>query len=153
MGIYKAYEDITGTSLDELSKNAGLEELFVTGSLSEFIGSDNATHIITELKLILDETQNMSDAELDAQIKAIAKAQNIELTDANVAQIRSLARTLEGLDVDALQKRLVQLSQGFDKVKNTTNGIKSFFESVGSFFDPVGNFFDKVSQWFSNLFS
>ena len=152
MGIYKAYEDITGTSLDELSKNAGLEELFVTGSLSEFIGSDNATHIIAELKLILDETQNMSDVELDAEIKAIAKAQNIELTDANIAQIRSLARTLEGLDVDSLQKRLVQLSQGFDKVKDTADGIKSFFESVGSFFEPVGSLFDKVAQWLSDLF-
>jgi uncharacterized protein YpuA (DUF1002 family) len=153
MGIYKAYEDITGTSLDELSKNAGLEELFVTGSLSEFIGSDNATHIIAELKLILDETQNMSDAELDAEIKSIAQAQNIELTDENITQIRSLARTLEGLDVDELQKRLVQLSQGFDQVKDTADGIKSFFESVGSFFDPVGNFFDKIAEWFSNLFS
>ncbi len=124
MGIYKAYEDITGTY-------KAYED--ITGTS-------------------LDETQNMSDAELDAEIKAIAKAQNIELTDANITQIRSLARTLEGLDVDSLQKRLVQLSQGFDKVKDTAGGIKSFFESVGSFFEPVGNLFDKVAQWLSDLF-
>ena len=153
MGIYKAYEDITGTSLDELAKNAGLEELFVTGSLSEFIGSDNATELVTELKLILDETQNMSDAELDAEIRAIAKTQNIELTDANIAQIRSLARTLEGLDVGELQSRLATFSARFEQVKNTAKGIKSFFESVDDFFEPIGSFFDKVGQWFSNLFS
>ncbi len=153
LGIYKAYEDITGTSLDDLAKEAGLQELFVTGSLSEFIGSESSTYIVAELKKILDETQYMSDDELKEKIKAIADAQNIELTDANIQQIIGLSRTLEGLDITELQAKLVSLGKTFEAVKNTTKGIKSFFESVGDFFAPVGVFFQKVGDWFSGLFS
>ena len=152
LGIYKAYEDITGNSLDELAKNAGLQELFVTGSLSDFIGSESATYIISEIKKILDETQNMTDIELKEEILLIASTQNIAFTDANIEQIIDLSRTLEGLDVKEIQTRLFKLSQTFDKVKNTTDGIKSFFNSVGDFFAPVGIFFTKVGEWFSNLF-
>ena len=63
-GIYKAYEDITGKSLSELAKLAGAEELVLTGELSEYIGSREATEIIRELKKTLDRAQGMTDEEV-----------------------------------------------------------------------------------------
>ena len=39
-GVYKAYEDITGESLDHDAKQAGAEELVVTGELAVTIGSE-----------------------------------------------------------------------------------------------------------------
>jgi uncharacterized protein YpuA (DUF1002 family) len=47
-GVYKAYEDITGETLDEGAKEAGAEELVVTGELADVIGSDQATELINE---------------------------------------------------------------------------------------------------------
>jgi uncharacterized protein YpuA (DUF1002 family) len=152
MGIYKTYEDITGTSLSELAKNAGLKELFVTGNLSDFIGSDNATYLIEQLKLILDDTQDMTGEELREEIIRIADSQNIELTETNITQIIGLVRTLEGLNVGQLREKLMGLSETFNKVKNTADGIKSFFVAVGDFFRPVGEFLEDVGKWFAGLF-
>ena len=152
MGIYKAYEDITGTSLDELAKNAGLQELFVTGNLSDFIGSGNATYLIEQLKLILDETQDMTDGELREEILRLANLQNIELTETNITQILGLVRTLEGLNVEQLRNKLLGFSETFNKVKNSADGIKSFFVAVGDFLRPVGEFLENVGEWFSSLF-
>ncbi len=152
LGIYKAYEDITGTSLDELAKEAGLQELFVTGNIADFVGSDSATYLINELKLILDETQNMSDEEVKEQIVYIADQQNIDISSIDLDQIVALARTLEGLDVDELQERLTGIARTYDSIKNTTKGVRTFFESLNEFFEPVGNFFEMFGEWIANLF-
>ena len=72
-GIYKAYEDITGNSLSSLAKMVGAEELIVTGQLAEYIGSDEATALINELKGILDITETMSDADVKKEIKKLAR--------------------------------------------------------------------------------
>jgi len=99
-GAYKAYEDITGNSLSSLAKAAGAEELVVTGELAEYIGSEDATQMITELKSMLDKTQGMTDDEVRAEIKNLASMYNISLTNAQLEQVLSLARKLEGLDSD-----------------------------------------------------
>lgn len=143
-GAYKAYEDITGITLSQIAKEVGVEELVLTGELAELIGGDEATMIISELKNILDQTKNMTDEKVQGEIKKIAEAYNVTLTDAQVKQILALARSMENLDVEALQKRLVSLTntiQGVQKAGNffskVGEGIKSFFASVGSFFSRL----------------
>ena len=71
-GIYKAYEDMTGLSLDELAKQVSTEELTITGDLAQQIGNMDSTSIVSELKLVLNETKNMSDDEIRAIITEIA---------------------------------------------------------------------------------
>ena len=83
-GIYKAYEDITGEKIDEAAKLIGTQELVITGELADMIGSYDAVEIVTQLKLILDETENMSDEELRAQTEIL----------------KSRLAGLEGLDGD-----------------------------------------------------
>ena len=61
-GVYKAYEDITGQALNSQAKDAGTQELTVTGELAKDIGSSDSSSIVQELKLMLSETQKMSDA-------------------------------------------------------------------------------------------
>ena len=60
-GVYKAYEDMTGVKLDDTAKLVGTQELTVTGDLAQEIGSMDSTSIVSELKLMLNETKNMSD--------------------------------------------------------------------------------------------
>ena len=144
-GIYRAYEDITGTSLSDLAKSVGAEELVVTGELAEYIGSEEAAGLINELKKILDQTQNMSDEDVKAEIRKIAKQYNVEVTDVQVEQLLALCRKLEKLDVDALKKQLISLTETVQKAGKA----QAFVSSIG---EKVTGFFSSVGQFFTNLF-
>ncbi len=145
-GIYKAYESLTGQILSEYLKAAGIEELITTGQLAELIGSDDATAIITELKKILDETQNMSDAEVEQKIREIAAEYDVVLTDNQVVQIRILARTLEGLDIEQLRERVMGLA-------NATTGWERFTDAVSTVIEDIGNFFKDIAKFLGDLFN
>jgi len=143
-GAYKAYEDITGNTLSSLAKAAGAEELVITGELAEYIGSDDATQMIGELKNMLDKTQGMTDDEVRVEIKNLAQMYNVALTSAQLEQVLSLVRKLEGLDANQLQDQLegiAKAAQTANKVGEVTSkvftDVKGFFSSVGSFFSGV----------------
>lgn len=143
-GIYKAYEDITGTTLSEIAKTIGVEELVTTGELAEYIGSEEATQIVNELKNILDQTQNMTDDEVRAEIKGIAEAYNVSITDAQVDQLLSLCRSLEKLDIAQLQDKLVSLTQTLEGAKKVESKLTEFANSIKTFFEKVADFFARL---------
>lgn len=143
-GAYKAYEDITGTSLNELAKLVGAEELVLTGELSEYIGSEEASEIIRELKGILDQTQSMSDDQVKSEIRTIADAYKVSLTDGQVDQILSLCRKLEGLDEAQLQSKLTGFAKTAEKAGKVGETVTKVYENVTAFFDTVGQFFKNL---------
>jgi len=155
-GVYKAYEDITGVELDQTAKEAAAEELVVTGEIAESIGSDNATELMNELKKILDQTKEMSDEELRAEILKIAEAQNYQLTEEEIAQIISLCRTLEQMDTSEWADKLSQLGQAMKTAQEAEESVSSFFTSVGDFFVKAGDFFagvfTSIGDFFGDLF-
>ena len=109
------------------------------------IGSEDATALINELKLLLDETKTMSDDEVREQIVSIAGDMGYTLTDDEVTQILELVRKLEKLDVSQLQ----------DTIKNALNAagtVNKVSESISTFGQKVQAFFAKVGRFFSNLF-
>ncbi len=143
-GAYKAYEDITGTLLNETAKAVGAEELVVTGELAEFVGSEEAAGIIAELKTMLDQTAGMTDDEVRKEIEYIAEMYNVSLTSGQVTQILNLVRKLEGLDEEALQNRLTSLAKTAETAGKAANTVSRVYESVKNFFGSVGNFFSKI---------
>lgn len=143
-GAYKAYEDITGKSLSNLAKAAGAEELVITGELAEYIGSDDATQMINELKSMLDKTQGMTDDEVRVEIKKLADMYNVSLTSAQLEQVLSLVRKLEGLDADQLQKQLVGIAKAAETANKANEVASVVYEDVKGFFASVGNFFSGV---------
>lgn len=143
-GAYKAYESITGITLSDIAKSVGVEELIVTGELAEYIGSDEAALLINELKKILDQTQNMTDDQVRSEIRAIADAYNVALTDAQVEQLLKLCRSLEKLDVTALKDRLVQLTKTVESAQKAGTFFSNLGQGIKTFFASVGNFFSKL---------
>ena len=143
-GAYKAYEDITGTSLSNLAKAAGAEELVITGELAEYIGSEDATQMINELKSMLDKTQGMTDDEVRVEIKKLAELYNVALTSAQLEQVLSLVRKLEGLDADQLQKQLVGIAKAAETANKANEVASVVYEDVKGFFASVGSFFSGV---------
>ncbi|MEZ4508960.1 MAG: DUF1002 domain-containing protein [Eubacteriales bacterium] len=143
-GAYKAYEDITGNTLSSLAKSAGAEELVLTGELAEYIGSEDATKMIAELKSMLDKTQGMTDDEVRVEIKNLAEMYNVALTSAQVEQVLSLVRKLEGLDEDQLQEQLVGIAKAAQTANTIGEVTSKVFEDVKGFFSAVGSFFTGV---------
>ncbi|HMM30298.1 MAG TPA: DUF1002 domain-containing protein [Clostridia bacterium] len=143
-GIYKAYEDITGQSLSDLAKSVGAEELIVTGQLAEYIGSEDATEMINQLKGILDQTQNMTDDEVRSEIRRIADDYNVAITDAQVEQLLGLCRQLEKLDVTELKEKLLSITQTVQKASQAQQAISNFATGVKNFFTSIGNFFSNL---------
>ena len=149
-GIYKAYEDITGTSLSDIAKQIGAEELVVTGELAEFIGSDQAAELIAQLKQILDQTQGMTDDEVRTEIKNLCATYNISLTDDQIEQVLSLVRRLEGLDESELQTTLTNIANAAQTANTVKEKASEILESVKGFFAKVGAFFTGLFGGSSN---
>ena len=96
-GVYMAYEDITGETLDETAKLVSTQELTLTAELAEKIGSYDSVEIVNELKLLLGETKNMTDEQLRREIESIASDLGVSLTDTQISQLISLCRSVMGL--------------------------------------------------------
>ena len=142
--------DVSGTKLDETAKAVSSQELATTAELAQAIGDYDSVEIVNELKLILNETKDMTDAELRAKIKEIAAEYDVTLTDDQMTQLVNLCRSLEKLDTNALlskvqavQDTLKQLAGAKDKVASFTGKVKDVITAIGDFFDRVIALFRK----------
>ena len=92
-GIYKAYEDMTGKKLDSIAKLVSTQELTITGELAQEIGNMDSTSIVQDLKMMLDETQNMTDEQIRQEVIQIAAQYNVSLTETQIQQLITLCRS------------------------------------------------------------
>ena len=148
-GIYKAYEDITGEKLDEDAKLVGTQELTITAELADEIGSADSTAIVNELKLILDETKDMTDDELREEIKKIAAEYDVTLTDSQIDQLITLCRSMEKLDIDALKQKVEEVQQYLKDIVKKHGEIKQFLSNVA---ETVTEFVNKIIDFFKGIF-
>lgn len=147
-GIYKAYEDVTGFTLNEIAKSVGVEELITTGNLAELIGSDEASQIVNELKNALTRLQTMTDDEVRTEIKNLCDTYNVVLSDSQINQLLSLCRSLEKLDLDELKDKLVGLAQTVDKADQAAKTLSGFMSSVKNVLAKITDFFGKILDFF-----
>ena len=148
-GIYKAYEDITGKKLDEDAKLVGTQELAITAELADEIGSADSTSIVNELKLMLDETREMTDDELREEIKKIAAEYDVSLTDSQIDQLIKLCRSMEKLDTEALKQKVEEVQQYLKDIVKKHGEVKQFLANVA---DTVTEFVNKVIDFFKGIF-
>ena len=145
-GVYKAYEDMTGKKLDDLAKLVSTQELTITGELANEIGSMDSTSIVNDLKMMLDETQNMSDEEILSQIDQIAAQYNVSLTQTQKQQLIDLCRSLEGLDADALKARVEEVQGTLQKVSDAKTKVVGFVDTVKKVVTSVSSFFERIKD-------
>lgn len=145
-GVYKAYEDMTGKKLDDLAKLVSTQELTITGELANEIGSMDSTSIVNELKLMLDQTKNMSDEEIRAVIVEVSGRYGVKLTETQINQLISLCRSLEGLDPDSLKTRVEEVQGTLQKVSDAKTKVVGFVEKVKVVISSVSGFFEKIQD-------
>ena len=150
-GVYKAYEDMTGQKLDDMAKLVSTQELTITGDLAKEIGSMDSTSIVNELKLMLDETKNMSDEEIRQTIVEIAARYNVRLTDTQIRQLIELCRSLEGLNPDQLKQRVEEVQGTLQKMSEAKTKVVGFAQTVKKAVESVSSFFDRIRDILSRF--
>ena len=145
-GVYKAYEDMTGNKLDDIAKLVSTQELTITGELAEEIGSMDSASIVSDLKLMLDETKNMSDEEIIREIELIAQQYNVKLTNTQKNQLLTLCRSLEKLDAESLKSRVEEVQDTLKKVADAKTQVVGFVEKAKKVVESVSSFFDKIKD-------
>lgn len=145
-GVYKAYEDMTGQKLSELAKAVSTQELTVTGELAEEVGNMDSMSIVNDLKLMLDETRNMTDQELKDQIIAIAREYSVNLTDNQIQQLIDLCRQLEKLDTDGLKGRVEEVQETLRKLSGAKSQVVGFVQTVRKVVESVKSFFERIKD-------
>ena len=88
--------------------------------------------------------KDMTDEQVLAEIDAIATRLNIPLTDDQKLQLLDLCRTLQNLDVDKLQDRLLGWLDTIDKIQNASSTFAKIWNSVLEFFTKIGDFFKNL---------
>lgn len=144
-GVYKAYEDMMGQSLDEQAKQVGTQELTVTGKLAEQIGASASSAIVQEIKNILSETRSMDDAQLEQKIREIAQRYNVRLTDTQVGQLISLCRAMASLNMGTIKDGVGAVQDTIGKISETKDQVVGFFGRVKAFIEKVSALIDKLS--------
>jgi uncharacterized protein YpuA (DUF1002 family) len=170
-GIYKAYEDITGVKLDADAKSVAADELVITAELAdalesagvdtsnlsedmvaEEIANADAVAIVNELKLILDETKNMTDEQLRAQIVEIAGEYGYTISDEYIDRLISLCRSMEGLSISELTDKVEQFKSGVAKFHDTMDTVHEYADKAATFGQRVANFFRTIGDFCSRIF-
>ena len=137
---------MTGKKIDDIAKLVSTQELTITGELAQEIGSMDSTSIVQDLKLMLSETQNMTDDQIRQEIIQIAAQYNVSLTETQINQLISLCRSLEGLDADQLKSRVEEVQNTLNKVSTAKTQVVGFVQSVKKVVTSVQSFFERIKN-------
>ena len=146
VGIYKAYEDITGEELDDIAKSLGAEELIITGELAEEFGSYDASSLVEGLKDVLSETKSMSDEEISEEIRRLAGEYHVKLNDSQVSQLLELCRKLETLDDPALTEKVEEAQEAVKKLGELREKAENAKERWNETREKIGRFSERLSE-------
>ncbi|MDO5292326.1 MAG: DUF1002 domain-containing protein [bacterium] len=148
-GIMKAFESVTGETLDEEKKELATEELVMTGNLADEIGSDQATGIITDVKDSVISQNVVNIDKIEQIIIDSSTTYNVSLTS---EQVDAIAGTME---------RLAKQDYDYDRLADTFQSIKeSTAEKLGieletngsGFIEGIKKFFVNIFNWIKGLF-
>ncbi len=129
-GIMMAYENASGETLDEGQKAAAMEELITTGDLSNTLGQQKASDVMTSIKHEIIKEGISDEGDIADAINNIADDKGVTLTDDQVAKISNVMQEISKYDYneDAFEDTLDNLNgkaEGF--FSSLWKSIKNFF--------------------------
>ena len=149
-GIYKSFEELTGTALTEDSKRIAAEELIKTGNLGEEIGKERAATLLERTKERVVREKTTDRAEIVKVVERSAREQDLTLTETQKQDVAELLLKIKqlNLDLDNLQKQLKNFRETpkenlpTEKQESFISKLIAFFRSlVDQLFSFVGRFF------------
>lgn len=102
VGIFKAYEEMTGNQIEEEIVDAALNELVTTGELNKSIDGDpeSVEALIAELKEKLANGDLDTEEDIRDAINELAKKYELSLSEDDIKTLIELIDALKGLDLD-----------------------------------------------------
>lgn len=151
VGVFKAYEEMTGETLPDNSVDTALNELVLTGELvgGTDADSEQVEGLMAYLKQKvaengLDDPESIRDA-----IEEASEQFDITLTEEQKQKLIDLLLKISELDLD-VDQLLTQAQSIYDKIKDLDIGSDGFWSGIADFFS---NLWDSIVDFFSNLFS
>ena len=142
VGVFKAYQEMTGETINADIIDASLNELVVTGQLEQSIAGlsdEEVEEFIAYIKSVIAQNQAIDDA---------CSKYNVTLSDSERQQIVDLLLKITslGINLDSLVDYAESLYHSF----KDGGGDSSVLSSVGTFFSNV---FSSIADFFKGLFS
>lgn len=129
VGTIKAYEKMSGETVDDEVIEGAVDELTTTGEVGEEIGDKEAAEdIISSVKEQLADDPDMSEQDIEEAIKQAAKEQGYELSEETVEKAKNMVENLQGLDID-------------------WGGLKDKIKGI-----DAGSWFSRLYNWFMGFF-
>ena len=149
VGVFKAYQEMTGKELPQENVDTALNELVLTGQLESSTGADaeSVEGLVAYLKQQIAENGLTDDDSIRKAIDEAADKFDVTLTEDQKAQLLELLKKIGDLDLD-VDSLVNQAKSIYDKIENL--GADGIFDKIGSFFS---NLFSSIADFFKNLFS
>lgn len=147
VGIFKAYEEMSGEKVQENVVDAALNELVVTGQLEDAIdglSNEEVEEFIAYIKSVIAEKGLTDESSINQAIDDACKKYGVTLDDAERQKIVDLLLKIMslGIDLNGLVDYASSLYNSFKNGGSTSSGILSTIgNAIGSIFSAIGNFF------------
>lgn len=151
-GIYKAYESLTGRTLDETAKQTGAQMLAAAADLAGQLGELDNTAVVDELKALLEESKDMTDEELGDRIREIAGEYNVTFNDGQVQMLVDLCRQMGALSESELAERIQDLQDTARRIGDLGDKAGEARETIGSVVETVKGYLSRAWEFLSGLF-
>lgn len=145
VGAMNAYEDMTGETISEESKDAATNELVVTSELAnELADSEKAEQFLALIKEEVLSADIKDEEDINQVIEDCEEKMQIELTDEQRQQIAELMEKINGLDLD-LDVLKQQASDIYDELSKLNINTEGFFAKIQAALS-------QILEYLSNLF-
>lgn len=144
VGIFKAYQEMTGETIDTQTIDGALNELIVTGNLEGALSDldpETIEQLLAYLKNYMKENDLHDEASIGAAVDEACVQYGVTLSDSERSQVIGLLLKLDQLDLDPAA--LSKMVDGYQKASEAASSIGDFFRNVGS----------AISGFFKNLFN
>lgn len=150
VGIFEAYEEMTGEAVQDNVVDAALNELVVTGELEASIQGltdQEVEEFIAYIKSLIAEKGLTDEKSINEAIDEACDKYGVTLSDDERQKIVDLLLKITslGIDLSGLVDYAASLYNSF-KNGGSSSGI---IASIGNFF---GNIFSAIGEFFKNLF-
>lgn len=150
VGIFEAYEAMTGEAVQDNVVDAALNELVVTGELEasiQCLTDQEVEEFIAYIKSLIAEKELTDEKSINEAIDEACDKYGVTLSDDERQKIVDLLLKITslGIDLSGLVDYAASLYNSF-KNGGSSSGIMA---SIGNFF---GNIFSAIGEFFKNLF-
>ncbi|MCD8348136.1 MAG: DUF1002 domain-containing protein [Lachnospiraceae bacterium] len=119
-GVLMAYETASGETLDETKKETATQELVTTTTISDSVGTVEATQIVNETKIQVIQGDVVSTGDIEVIVDTVAEEENVTLSDEDRALLVELMEKIAEQDYnyEEMSETLERVEENLDSLLN-----------------------------------